>query len=29
MSWLCNSVHQTVCNGKTFPIEGKQLMEWW
>jgi hypothetical protein len=27
ISWLCGSVHETVCDGETFLIEGEQWME--
>jgi hypothetical protein len=27
VSWLCDSVHEVVCDGETFPVEGEQHIE--
>jgi hypothetical protein len=27
LSWLCDLVHETICDGESFPVEGEQQME--
>jgi hypothetical protein len=29
LSWLWGSVHETVCDGEAFIVEGEHQMEWW